>query len=100
MFVLLAACAQAPVPLSLVARVLGVQQGSNELEEICSCALLIPQSAVKREEVEAVSVHQVTRCVFKDLFLRDTSTSAGRLSIVSLFQYIAILYIADNCQNV
>ena len=99
MFVLLAACAQAPVPLSLVARVLGVRQGSNELEEICSCAFLIPQSAVKRE-VEAVSVHQVTRCVFKDLFLRDTSTSAGRLSIVSLFQYIAILYIADNCQNV
>ena len=78
MFVLLAACAQAPVPLSLVARVLGVQQDSRELEDVCSCALLIPQSAVKREEVETVSVHQVTRCVFKDLFLRDTFTSAGR----------------------
>ena len=98
MFVLLAACAQAPVPLSLLARVLGVRQGSNELEDICSCALLIPQSAVKRE-VETVSVHQVTRCVFKDLFLRDTSASTGRLSIVSLFQYIATLYIADKMSD-
>ena len=99
MFVLLAACAQAPVPLSLVARVLGVQQGSNELEDVCSCPLLIPQSAAKRE-VKTVSVHQVTRRVFKDLFLKDSSTSAGRLSIVSSFQYIATLDIADKCRDV
>ena len=75
MFVLLAACAQAPVPLNLLARMLGVQQGSNELEDVCKCALLPERVAMG--EIETVSVHQVTRSVFKDLFLRDTSTSAG-----------------------
>ena len=76
-FVLLAACAQAPVPLSLVARVLGVQPDSRELEDVCSCPLLSPLSS-GLGDIETVSVHQATRSVFKDLFLKDTSTSAGK----------------------
>ena len=77
MFVLLAACAQAPVPLSLVARVLGLQPDSRELEDVHSCGLLSLTSA-GLGDIETVSVHQVTRCVFKDLFLRNSSTSGGR----------------------
>ena len=77
MFVLLAACAQAPVPLSLVARVLGVQPDSRKLEDVYRCALLSSMSA-GLGDIETVSVHQVTRSVFKDLFLRNISTSAGK----------------------
>ena len=77
MFLLLAACAQAPVPLSLVARMLGVQLDSREMEDVCSCALLTPLSAGLGDS-ETVSVHQVTRSVFKDLFLQDVSTSPGK----------------------
>ena len=77
MFVLLAACAQAPVPLSLVARVLGVQPDSRELEDVSSCALLSPMSA-GLGDIDTVSVHQVTRSVFKDLFLQDIAASAGK----------------------
>ena len=76
-FSLLAACAQAPVPLSLVARVLGVQPDSRELEDVYRCALLSPTSA-GLGDIETVSVHQVTRRVFMDLFLRNVSTSAGK----------------------
>ena len=76
MFVLLAACAQAPVPLNLVASALGVQPDSRELEDVCSCALLSPVEFVG--SVRTVSVHQVTGSVLKDLFLRDTSAFAGR----------------------
>jgi len=76
-FVLLAACAQAPVPLSLVARVLGLQPDSRELEDVCSCPLLSPLIS-GLGEIETLSVHQVTRSVFKDLFLKDISTSAGK----------------------
>ena len=76
-FVLLAACAQAPVPLSLVARVLGVQPDSRELEYIRNCALLSPPST-GLGNIKTISVHQVTRSVFKDLFLKDVSTSAGK----------------------
>ena len=76
MFVLLAACAQAPVPLSLVARVLGVPIDSRELEDVLNCALLSPPSR-ELGNIETVSVHQVTRSVLKDLFLKDTFISAG-----------------------
>ena len=78
MFVLLAACAQAPVPLSLVARVLGVQPDSRELDDIRNCALLSPPSMGLRK-IETVSVHQVTRSVFMDLFLQDVSTLASKV---------------------
>ena len=77
MFILFAACAQAPVRLSLVARVLGVQPDNRELEDIRNCALLSPPSMGLRK-IETVSVHQVTRSVFMDLFLRNISTLAGK----------------------
>ena len=82
-FVLLAACAQAPVPLSLVARVLGVQPDSGELEDVCRCALL----SAGWGDIDTVSVHQVTRSVFKDLFLQDVSTSAGKRHRTNVSQY-------------
>ena len=93
-FVLLAACAQAPVPLSLVARVLGVQPDSRELDDIRNCALLSPLSA-GLGDIETVSVHQVTRGVFKDLFLQDVSTSAGKSlkTNVTIHQHSLILYV-------
>ena len=77
MFIVFAACAQAPVPLSLVARVLGVQPDSRELDDIRNCALLSPPSMGLRK-IETVSVHQVTRSVFMDLFLQDVSTLASK----------------------
>ena len=77
MFVLLAACAQAPVPLNLVARVLGVEPDSREIEDIRNCALLSPRSTGLRN-IETISVHQVTRSMLKDLFLKDTFISAGK----------------------
>ena len=56
---------------------LGVQPDSRELEDVRSCALLSPPST-GLGNIETVSVHQVTRSVFKDLFLKDVSTSAGK----------------------
>ena len=83
MFVLLAACAQAPVPLSLVARVLGVQPDNRELEDICSCPLLLPPTTVLGD-VQIISVHQVTRSVFKEIFLsRNASILAGKADVFS-----------------
>ena len=80
MFVFLATCAQAPVPLSLVARVLGVQQDSRELDDVCSCALLSPPTTVLGD-VQTISVHQVTRSVLKEIFLnRSASILAGKAS--------------------
>ena len=79
MFYLLATCAQAPVPLRLVTRVLQAQQDNEELwgvEDVCNCMLLSPVELVGG--VKTLSVHQVTRSVLKDLLLRDTSTSAGK----------------------
>ena len=77
MFSLFAVGALAPVPLSLVAKVLGVQQDGRQLEDIRRCALLSPPSA-EFGRIETVSVHHVTRDVLRDLFLMDTSTSAGK----------------------
>ena len=57
---------------------LGVQPDSSELEDVYRCALLSPKSA-GLEDIETVSVHQVTRSVFKDLFLWNVSTSAGKV---------------------
>ena len=92
MFALLGACANAPVPLSLVARLLGVRQDINSaaLEAIRSCALLVfPKAAsghsrrvVPRlgkvyadENIEVVTVYHGTREVFRDLLLNSTQTS-------------------------
>ena len=60
-----------------MARVLGVQPESRELEDVCNCALLSPPN-MGLGNIETVSVHQVTRSVFIDLFLRNVSTSAGK----------------------
>ena len=50
---------------------------SRELEDVLNCALLSPPSTLL-EKIETVSVHQVTRSVLKDLFLKDTFISAGK----------------------
>jgi len=60
-----------------VARVLGVQQDSREVADVCSCALLSPPST-GLGDIETVSVHQVISDVFKDLFLQETLISAGK----------------------
>ena len=74
MFALLGACANAPVPLSLVARLLGVRQDINSaaLEAVRSCALLV---FPKAESIEAVTVYHGTREVFRDLLLNSTRRS-------------------------
>ena len=98
MFVLLAACAQAPVPLSLVARVLGVQPDSRELEDVCSCPLLSPPTTVLGD-VQTISVHQVTRSVLKEIFLRgNASVLAGKAGV---FFTVCILESInpDSCMN-
>ena len=59
-----------------MARVLGVQPESRELEDVHNCALLSPPN-MGLGNIETVSVHQVTRSVFKDLFLKYISTSTG-----------------------
>ena len=63
-----------------MARVLGVQPDSRELEDVRNCALLSPMSAGSGD-IETVTVHQVTRSVLKDLFLQDISTSAGKTNV-------------------
>ena len=71
-FGLLASCDQSPVPMSVVAQVLEVQPGINTvLESVRKCAFL---SSHTQGDIETVSVHQLRREVFKDLFLRDAST--------------------------
>ena len=65
---------------------LGVQPDSRELEDVCSCALLSPPST-ELGEIETVSVHQVIRGVFKDLFLQETFISAGKVCRVKLMPY-------------
>ena len=87
MFILFAACAQAPVPLSLVARVLRVQPDSRELDDIRNCALLSPPS-MGLKKIETVSVHQVTRSVFMDLFLRNISTLTGKPDACFILQCV------------
>ena len=59
---------------------LGVQPDSRELDDIRNCALLSPPST-GLGNIQIVSVHQVTRSVFKELFLKDTFISAGKLMI-------------------
>ena len=73
---------------------LGVQPDSRELDDIRNCALLSPLSAGSGD-IETVSVHQVTRGAFKDLFLQDVSTSAGKSlkTNVTIHQHSLILYV-------
>lgn len=97
MFTLLGACADTPVPLSLVARLLGVRQDINSaaLEAIRSCALLVfPKATLDHQRpadtkrvlpplqkvftgdgIEAVTVYRGTREVFRDLLLSSGYTS-------------------------
>ena len=56
---------------------LGVPIDSRELEDVLNSALLSPLST-GLGNIETVSVHQVTRSVLKDLFLKDTFISAGK----------------------
>ena len=77
MFFLFAVGAPAPVPLSLVARVLGVQKNSREVKEVRRCALL-SRLTKQLGDIETVSVHHVTRDAFQDLFLMGNSTSPGK----------------------
>ena len=89
---MLGACANAPVPLSLVARLLGVRQDINSaaLEAVRSCALLVfPKSTngysrrvvplsgkvYADESIEVVTVYHGTREVFRDLLLNSTQGS-------------------------
>lgn len=86
MFTLLGACANAPVPLRLVARLLGVRLDINStaLETVRSCALLVfPKSTsaytiraalqlgqvYAEESIEVVTVYHAAREVFRDLLL-------------------------------
>lgn len=79
-------CANSPVPMSLVARVLGVRPDINSaiLESIRNCALLVfPRmtqegpgktrqlSSPGVNEVEAVTVYRGTREVFSELLLQE-----------------------------
>ena len=57
------------------------------MEDVCNCALLSPLSG-GLGDIETVSVHQVTRSVFKDLFLQDISASAGKSHGTNVSQYL------------
>ncbi len=96
MFVLLAACAQSPVPLSLIARVLGIRPDINStaLEAVRSCVLLFfPSRAhqegggtpreptILTEDIETVSLYAGTRNVFRKLLLGDRAVSQGEANI-------------------
>ncbi len=58
---------------------------STELESVYECALL---SSPTQEDIEVVSVHQLTREVFKDLFLGDTSTGRSPFGVLSVVAWI------------
>ncbi len=95
-FLLLAACAQSPVPLSLIARALEVRPDINSavLEGVRSCVLLFFPSRVRGEvssaqqlpadDVETVSLYAGTRDVFRELLLGDGVTSQGRMGFACL----------------
>lgn len=80
-FLLMAACADSSVPMSLVARVLGVRPDINSaiLESVRNCALLaFPQMTPDKSvvnEVESVTVYRGTKDVFSELLLNDKSMS-------------------------
>ena len=66
---------------------LGVEPDSRELDDIRDCALLSPPST-GLGNLETVSVHQVTRSVLKDLFLKDTFISAGKTDDCHQFSFL------------
>ena len=59
---------------------LGVRPDSRELDDIRNCALLFPMSA-GLGDIETVSVHHVTRSVFKYLFLQDISGKSLKTNV-------------------
>ena len=68
--------------MGVVAQVLEVQPGINNtvLESVRKCAFL---SSHTQGDIETVFVHQLRREVFKDLFLRDTSTGRSLSDVLS-----------------
>ena len=71
---------------------LRVKPDNRELEDVCNCALLSPPSTGVGN-IETVSVHQVTRSMFKDLFLKDTFISAGKLMIACRVKLMLYTYV-------
>ena len=103
-FVLMAACAQTPVPMRFIARVLGTRPDLNsvELESVRSSALLYtPKSSglQQREQgrpsgvggggdLECVSLYRGTREVFRGLFLGDAVLQTGECMLY-IYNYIS-----------
>ena len=80
-FVLMAACGPPPVPMRLIARVLGVRPDINSvvLQAVRSSALLYKpkRSPLPDGGMECVSLYRGTREVFRGLFLGDSVLRTG-----------------------
>ena len=91
-FLLLAMCAPSPVPMSLVARVLGVRPDINSavLESVRNCALLVfPRTSQEgsdqthgfsMNDMEAVTVYRGTRQVFSEVLLGENCECDVRIN--------------------
>lgn len=79
---------------------LGVQQNSKELEDVCKCSLLCRNPGLG--DIETVSMHQVTRIALKESYMKNTSACKDPLvlsvSNVAIYKHQSKYIVVESSQ--